>query len=707
MKLSASKLAQWCVQGDHYSIALEEHHLVFESKHLTETVPFAIWDGQCRLSRGLLWGKLTFIVSPADQPARSISVYGLPWFELSSLVEQLTASYQDWLAKQKNTFMLVEHELVALRDELEGHKGYLRDADLQQWVSKAGIAVAEFGVHPQVASIANPALYQGFFGWLQNGSAMREAKNTQWRETELERWSQWFDGIESSPLNPSQRQAVLMDDNHNLLLAGAGSGKTSVLMARTQYLVASEQTTPERIVMLAFGKKASEEMAQRLASAGLRNVEVSTFHSFATKVIKALTGNAPVLSALATDEEAKLSWMTLWLAEHLTQPAVEKRWLKHLSQWKLPGLNAERKLAEQAHEPRLHKWLWRQVDLLIQQNKSQAAMRSQVNGDARAESEFALVWPLMRSYQTHLSQANEVDFNGLIKEATKLLLRKSATFSAQYDHIMVDEYQDISPSRMEMLEALCGGKRERAPSLFAVGDDWQAIYRFAGSDVSLTTDFLARFPAGVIRYLDVTYRFHSQIGAVANPFIQVNPRQLAKPLNSVKTQKKKAVHLVSSETLEDTLTKLAASKGERDATLMMIGRNHASKPEGFSSWQARWPSLNIVFVTAHASKGLEADFTFLLDVNEGVFPAKGQSEGLEVAMLSVDGEMEHAEERRLFYVALTRARQACWIFCHPEKPSVFVKELWQGDYPVMSKLPKKALEFEQAPPAIEQSAMSE
>ncbi|MEI8609056.1 hypothetical protein P4S70_08500 [Enterovibrio sp. Hal110] len=89
------------------------------------------------------------------------------------------------------------------------------------------------------------------------------------------------------------------------------------------------------------------------------------------------------------------------------------------------------------------------------------------------------------------------------------------------------------------LRQVCGGKRDRSPSLFAVGDDWQAIYRFAGSDVSLTTDFLARFPKGEIRYLDTTYRFNSMLGDVANRFIQVNPTQLSKPLNSHRLRRRK------------------------------------------------------------------------------------------------------------------------------------------------------------------------
>ncbi|WP_325892413.1 DNA helicase IV [Grimontia sp. NTOU-MAR1] len=692
MKITASHLAQWFVQGDHYSIALDETQLVFESKQMTQTVPFSIWDGQCRVSRGLVWGRLTFIVSPADQPAQKITVYGLPWNQVYEFAEALSEHYQAWLGKQQNRFMLVEPELVALRDELRDFSGFLRFEDLKAWQVKAQEVFERCGVLPQVMATANPALYQSLYGWLQNGEAQRNARNTAWRDEELARWSTWFDGVESSPLNDSQRQAVLMDDNHNLLLAGAGSGKTSVLMARAQYLVASQQTEPSRILMLAFGKKASEEMAERLAKAGLKGVETSTFHAFALKAIKEISGQDANIAPMATDEESKHSWMTLWLAENFAQPAVEKRWLKHLAQWSIPGLSAERPLVEQAHEAKLQRWLWRLVDLLAQQSQSATAIKASIKGDEKAESELALVQPVLKGYLAALKEQKAYDFNSLIKEATKLLSKKSEAFGARYDHIMVDEYQDISPARLALLEALCGGKRNRAPSLFAVGDDWQAIYRFAGSDVSLTTGFLSRFSSGVIRYLDTTYRFNSQIGAVANTFIQVDPQQLSKPLESAREQKKKAVHLVPSDSAGAVLAKLAKSAGDKPTSLLLIGRNNANSPETLSQWEEDYPNFSIKYVTAHGSKGLEADYSFVLAMDDGTFPAKSSGEGLESSLLSAQDEMEHSEERRLFYVALTRARHECWVFSDPEKPSIFAKELWQGSYPVTSKLSKKVLQ---------------
>ncbi|WP_269748165.1 UvrD-helicase domain-containing protein [Enterovibrio coralii] len=391
MILSANRLAQWLVQGDRFSVKLDEFNLVFESKHFTETVPFSIWDGQCRISRGLWWGKITFIVSPSDQPAKSITVHGLPWRQLQAFAEHLTESYQAWLSKQQSKFFLVEPVFKALTDEMNQFSGFVRDADLTGWKARAEKLLEESDVSPQVIAASNPVLYQSFYAWLQQGDAKRVVKNDIWKEEQLERWSTWFDGVESSPLNQSQREAVLMDDNHNLLLAGAGSGKTSVIMARAQYLVQSKTTQADRILMLAFGKKASEEMQERLARAQLANVEVSTFHSFAMRVVKELNGQAPVISPLATDEEAKMSWMTLWLAENLSVPATEKRWLKHLEPWQVAGLSADRPLAEQAHEPRLHKWLWRQLDLLNQQKTSLTNLKKAVKGDVKAESELALI----------------------------------------------------------------------------------------------------------------------------------------------------------------------------------------------------------------------------------------------------------------------------------------------------------------------------
>ena len=280
-------------------------------------------------------------------------------------------------------------------------------------------------------------------------------------------------------------------------------------------------------------------------------------------------------------------------------------------------------------------------------------MKSELKGNAQAESEFALIWPIVRQYQSDLKTHQQLDFDGLIFEASRILRLKKNTFGQTIEHIMVDEYQDISPQRLSFIEALCSVKRDRAPSLYAVGDDWQSIYRFAGSDVRLTSDFLSRYPEGSVGHLDTTYRFNSQIGAVANRFIQMNPKQFQKPLNSHRQQNEQAVHIIQSNMIEDIiLNQLVSLNDKSKKSVMFIGRTHANEPKNLSVFQKKYPKIDFLFVTAHASKGLEADYVFILDMNEGVFPSERDIHGLELIFFSND-EMEYAEERRLFYVALT------------------------------------------------------
>lgn len=691
MILSASRLAQWFVQGDHYLVQRTHHHLVFESKELKETVHFSLWDGQCLLSRGLLWGTLTFCIVLKNKSIRSISVHGLPWGELNVFAQKLSKAYHSWLSEQNAVFSRISPDLLVLIETLESTEGYLRPSDLEVCLQNINEILQKQNVSLETIPQQSPS-DKKIASWLNAPQSMRALRNGSWKKEELARCSCWFDTLESSPLNLSQRHAVLMDERHNLLLAGAGSGKTSVLMARAQYLVSKRSVLPGRILILAFGKKARDEIADRLKKAQLNHIEVGTFHSFAVKIIRKSEGRSPVISLLSTDLESKERWLTPLIKALFSDPATEKKWSKHVSQWTVAGLTSKKALLEQAKTPRFQSWLWRLVDLIVQQNLSHGAIKEMISCSSQEhapqeKSELALIWPIVRHYQEHLKEKKECDFNGLIFAATKSLTQKKSLYIPEFEHILVDEYQDISPPRLALLVALCEGKKGRAPSLFAVGDDWQAIYQFAGADVHLTTDFLARFPGADIQHLDTTYRFNSKIGDVANRFIQVNPKQINKPLQSHVLRKNNAVHVIASETIESTLEKLAetvtAKGASKETSVMFIGRNHAHCPCAFAAWKKRWPHLTMNFVTAHASKGLEADYTFLVEVNKDVFPSKKRSEGLENRLLMSEiNEIDDAEERRLFYVALTRARHECWICTELEKCSPFIKELWQDNYPV-------------------------
>lgn len=150
---------------------------------------------------------------------------------------------------------------------------------------------------------------------------------------------------------------------------------------------------------------------------------------------------------------------------------------------------------------------------------------------------------------------------------------------------LVDEFQDISPLRARLLQAL--RQQNKQTCLFAVGDDWQAIYRFSGAELGLTTAFKTHFGDGDLCALDTTYRFNERIGDIANRFVLQNPSQLDKPLNSLIKGNKKSVVLLYEDALERLLDKMSGYVLE-DENILILARYHYLKPEILNKAATRW-----------------------------------------------------------------------------------------------------------------------
>ena len=693
MRLTAGWLAQWLVQGDYCSIALGENCLILDSQTKTEEIPFDDWDGSITVHRGLLWGMLE--ITSADQDYCWM-VHGLPWAQCKPFAGVLLEAYRCWARGRVEKLDALLPEMLQRIDSFVGQSAYLRQSEhhsLNQFLQRS---LATTGLTEELAASFRPMAFDRVSPWLEDNTGWVEETNRKWLNEEAEKWSSWFDKFESSPLNESQRRAVLINQDHNLVLAGAGTGKTSVLVARAGYLVANQIAQPEEILMLAFGRKAAEEMSDRLGRKVNNNIKVATFHSLGTQIIQAVEGSMPNVSPLALDEKARAGWIAEMLTEQWQIAASAKRWQKHLTQWRIPGFKADNSMEKQARSEQLAAWIWRHIELIGQRgaNKSELSQCIEASdsqtGKARMKSELALLWPCFRAYEQHLKANKQIDFNLMIQKATEYV--REGKFVPEWRFIMVDEYQDISPHRLALIEALCHSAQgdQPRPTLFAVGDDWQAIYRFAGADVNLTTGFETRFGSCHITELETTYRFNSMIGEVANVFIQQNPRQLKKKLASFKKQKRKAVTLLCQDLLEQELVQLASryskSQDGRPVSVLLLGRNNNQRPEKIKDWQKQWPQLAISFMTCHASKGREADYVFILDVNKGIFPAPDRDTGLAGCLQARNEQFIDAEERRLFYVALTRAKKHVWVCADPEKTSPFVNELIDEKYPVMNKI---------------------
>ena len=488
-----------------------------------------------------------------------------------------------------------------------------------------------------------------------------------------------FDSIEAHPLTEAQRLACVVDEDHNLVLAGAGCGKTSVMAARAAFLLASNQARADEVLLLAFGNEAATEMSERLArQPSTATVKASTFHALGLMILARVAGRSPSLSPLAQQESARINTFAHWLEQNCQQ--------------------------DEDYGNRLHDWLRRHRFQVVPQPDYRRLARDwaplvaalKLYGEPEPNEltpalveQLDLVRPLLQRYQQHLAKLGEIDFDDMIEQATELVRR--GRFSVPWRHILVDEFQDISAPRAALLQAL----RDAAPdlSLFCVGDDWQAIYRFSGADVSLTTGFAEHFGASRMTCLDKTFRFNNQIEKVASRFVTRNPGQLPKALATHHHSDGPRVHVlpVASDSQMDAVTRLLGliAAEQADASVYLLARFRFSLPDEsqLAGWRRRFPGLSLEAQTLHGAKGKEADHVIMLGLCRGKYgfpPEKSGAALLELLLPDAEA-FPHAEERRLFYVGLTRARQQVFLLADNQIPSVFIKELLEGGYPGVSR----------------------
>ena len=679
-------------------------------------------------------------------------------------------------------------------------------------------------------------------------------------QSQLLAFADFFDHVESNPLTNKQRRACIIDDDNNLLLAGAGTGKTSVMVGRAGYLVNSGQAQANDILLLAYGKKAAMEMDLRIKhKLGSDDIKASTFHSLGLKIIADVEGVKPSLSAWVNDEPAKDKWVHDRLEVLIKNESYRKQLFDYFSRYyyveKSPfefstqgeyfeylndndirSLKGER--VKSFGELHIANWLftngieyqyeakyefdvstvdfrqyqadfylpeyevyieyygideanntapfidqaaylasmeWKRqlhhqrqtncIELFYYQHKKSqlinklekaltvfkvnysplpdeailatlyelgrvtelAKLFSQLIGlykaacidEAGLEKVFAnaadatqtrkafeLLQPILQQYQQYLSAHGDIDFEDMIAKALAYL--QSGQYVSPWQYIMVDEFQDISEPRARLVRALRDSRTKKGnsdTSLFCVGDDWQAIYRFSGADVRLTTQFKRYFGHASETYLDLTFRFNNRIGEVASAFVSKNPHQLNKDIHSLVQVAKPAVSILrrgtnegatkdepSNNALEQALNALsvrvtqAVDKLKAKPTVYLLARFWFQLPDKDMLRQltAKYPMFVIECLSFHASKGKEADYVVIMGMTQGIhgFPSKKITPPLLDAFLPKAENFEFAEERRLFYVALTRAKHRVYVIADMTNVSPFIVELIQQDYAV-------------------------
>lgn len=327
--------------------------------------------------------------------------------------------------------------------------------------------------------------------------------------------------------------------------------------------------------------------------------------------------------------------------------------------------------------------------MFMKQNKSNAD-----NGFLKRRTELflLLVQPIYCYYQGYLKEIQQIDFTDMINEARDLIQKKNLQFP--YRYIIIDEYQDISKNRFGLINAI---RKQTDAKVMCVGDDWQSIYRFAGSDLQLFTQFGDYFGAFELMRIEQTYRNSQQLVDVAGKFVMKNQAQLKKALKS-NQQNSRPIHLVGYQNDKNSALRLAIERIVKEfgdsAEILLLVRNkydinfleedpefQVDKTTGQIQY-SRYQDVNLFFLTVHKSKGLESDNVILINGENSTtgFPNQMVDDPVLAYVLTEKDQHPFAEERRLFYVALTRTKNCCYILAPEQKMSVFIKELIDDRY---------------------------
>src|SRR5690554_2155415 len=304
--------------------------------------------------------------------------------------------------------------------------------------------------------------------------------------------------MDLTTLNPQQREAVLHEGGPLLVLAGAGSGKTRVLTHRVAYLIAERGVAPEQILAVTFTNKAAREMRERLEKLvgdDVRGLTVGTFHAVCARWLRREAPKLGLPSGFAIYDEAdqlalcRRALAEAEISEHVLTPAALRSYIER---------------RRNAGEP------------LDRQDGFEGPQRTE-----------ALLRAAMR-YEALLARAGALDFGSLITAMVRLLTENEAArkaYRARYQHVLVDEYQDINPAQYLLIRHIA-----RARNLAVVGDDDQSIYGFRGATVRAILDFERDYPDAHVVRLEQNYRSTGNILAAASAVIRRNSDRHGKTL---------------------------------------------------------------------------------------------------------------------------------------------------------------------------------
>lgn len=297
----------------------------------------------------------------------------------------------------------------------------------------------------------------------------------------------------------------------------------------------------------------------------------------------------------------------------------------------------------------------------------------------RIRNFYELAIPIVKGFIDYCTNKSYLDFNDLISKSTSLFLHHDDViqkYRNKFEYILVDEFQDVNNLQVELIKLLLTNKTQ----LFCVGDDWQSIYGFRGSNVNYIVEFEKHFDNAEIIKLNLNYRSTQNIVGASNEVIKHNKFKVDKDVQASKMSEHKIV-VFSGNNLEENIQFCSEKVNEllkdginNDEILFLYRRNKMFSPY-FNFFKGE--GTRVQGKTIHASKGLEAKVVFIIGLTEGNggFPDIWLEDRIFQIIKKANHDVLMEEERRLFYVAITRAKDKLFLITEKGNESSFLKEI--------------------------------
>ena len=483
----------------------------------------------------------------------------------------------------------------------------------------------------------------------------------------------FFNNIDGYSLDLQQRIVALNEDRSLLVVSGAGSGKTLTIIAKIKYLIEVKGIKPSEILCISFTNEATKSLKNKLCK---YDVDIYTFHKLSLHILNKSNFTYKICSADFLEyvvdeffcgiilENDYLIKCVLYYLNLKVNKNYEKIYLENLYNKKFKELR---------------KLIVKFISLFKANSFNVIDFTKFIRRTLSIKEKLFLIITLnvYLVYKNELFSSRLIDFDDMIIKSTEIVNKKIVKLN--YKYIIIDEYQDTSYVRYLLVKSIIDNSNA---NIIGVGDDFQSIYRFSGCDLNIFLNFNKFFPQSKILKIENTYRNSQELINICGKFIMRNKNQLKKNLLS----KKHIINPIIICYCNNFCSNFELLINNIKGNIMILGRNNEDVLQILNEnielidgeiCYKKNDKINLTYLTVHKSKGLESDNVIVLNVVDDIlgFPNKLSDDKVLRFVINSKNKILYEEERRLFYVALTRTKNKVYLLTKKNKKSIFIKEL--------------------------------